>query len=307
MRTNRAIHVALAIVVAMWGLVFVGIAKLLPHIDPVQLVVIRFTLIALVFVGIFVVVPDTRPRLPTWKDRGMLVVLGVLAVPGSQLTIVNGQRYLSPPLVSLVVTSAPAFTAIIAAMWLRERLVARQVLGFFVALAGVVTVILAGTIGTGAFEVSNLWGAMLTVVSPMCWASFTIMSKTLTTRFAPITAVGMAMITGSLSMVPLFPHAARGLDDISAGGWGWMIYLVLGGTVIPYLVWWRALHRLTAASTTAYMYAIPFAALIWSWIILDIVPSLIALLGGIVVIIGVTLIQLGRRSATPPAAADVTA
>ena len=295
MRTTRGIHAALILVVAMWGLVFVGIARLLPQVDAVQLVVIRFTLIALVFVGMFVVIPSTRPHITGWRDRGIFVLLGVLAVPGSQLTIVNGQRYLSPPLVSLVVTTSPAFAAIIAAVWLKEHINARQIVGFVTALAGVAVVIIAGMGEGTSLTVNNPWGAALTLVSPLCWAMYTILSKTLTSRFAPVTAVGVAMVTGSLSMLPLWPHAADGLSEITSTGWAWMAYLVVGGTVVPYLVWWRALDQLTAASTTAYMYGIPFAALVWSWLVLGIVPSFVALLGGLVIIVGVTLIQFARR------------
>ncbi len=295
MRKTGRIHAALMIVVAMWGLVFVGIARLLPQLDAVQLVVIRFNIIAIVFVGMFVVMPSTRPHISGWRDWGLLVVLGVLAVPGSQLPIVNGQHYLSPPLVSLVVTTSPAWAAIIASVWLKERISTRQVVGFVTALAGVAVVILAGMGEGTSLEVSNPWGAALTLLSPMCWAMYTILTKTLTNRFAPVTAVGVAMVTGSLSMLPLYPHAIAGLGDITATGWGWMAYLVFGGTVVPYLVWWHALDQLTAATTTAYMYGIPLAALFWSWAVLGIVPSGVALLGGVVIIVGVTMIQFARR------------
>jgi drug/metabolite transporter (DMT)-like permease len=291
---NRGIHIALTIVVAMWGLVFVAIARLLPQVDAVQLVVIRFTLIALVFTALIVALPARRPHLRGWRDVGLFLILGIVAVPGSQLTIVNGQRYLSPPLVSLVVTTSPAFAAVIAAIWLGERIVSRQVVGVVIAFSGVAVVILAGT-GASHLAVDNPWGAALTILSPLSWAVYTVMTKTMTGRFDPVAAIGLAMIFGSLSMLPLYPHAIAGIDDITAAGWAWMAYLVVGGTVVPYLVWWWALGRLSAATTTAYMYGIPFAALIWSWLILGIVPSAVALLGGVVIIIGVAMIQFARR------------
>lgn len=278
----------------MWGLVFVAIARLLPVLDAVQLVVIRFGLIALVFAAIFVFVPTTRPRIDGWRDVGLFVVLGVLAVPGAQLSIVNGQNYLSPPLVSLVVTTAPAWAALIAAIWLSEPISRRQIVGFGLALAGVAVVIFGG-VGDTELTVSDPWGASLTLISPISWALFTILSKVHAGRFPPVTAVGAAMIAGSLSMLPLYPHAADGLGQIDRTGWAWMTYLVLGGTVIPYLVWWRALGRLTAATTTAYMYGIPVAALIWSWIVLGIAPTVVALVGGAVIIGGVSMIQFARR------------
>jgi drug/metabolite transporter (DMT)-like permease len=291
---NRGIHIALTVVVAMWGLVFVAIARLLPQVDAAQLVVIRFTLIALVFAAMIIALPERRPRLRGWRDVGLFLALGIVAVPGAQLTIVNGQRYLSPPLVSLVVTTSPAFAAVIAAIWLGERIVSRQVVGVVVAFSGVAVVILAGS-GTSELSVDNPWGAALTVLSPLSWAVYTVMTKAMTGRFDPVGAIGLAMIFGTLSMLPLYPHAIAGIDDITATGWVWMAYLVVGGTVVPYLVWWWALGRLSAATTTAYMYGIPFAALIWSWLILGIIPSAVALLGGAVIIVGVAMIQYARR------------
>ena len=88
----RGVHVALTVVVGMWGLVFVGIARLLPQLDTSQLVVIRFTLIALVFLGIFAVVPSTRPHISGPREFGLFALMGVLAVPGAQLSIVKYSR-----------------------------------------------------------------------------------------------------------------------------------------------------------------------------------------------------------------------
>lgn len=294
MTGTRGVHVALCIVIAMWGLVFVAIARLLPTVDAAQLVVIRFTLIALIFAAIFLVVPSTRPKITSWRDVRLFFTLGLLAVPASQLPIVNGQNYLAPPLVSLVASSSPAWAAVIAAVWLAEPINRLQVLGFGTALFGVAVVILAGA-GDAELTIDNPTGAALTLVSPISWALFTILSKLHTARFPPVTAVGTAMIAGSLTMLPLYPHAIAGVGNITAGGWLWMGYLALGGTVIPYLVWWRALGKLTAATTTAYMYGIPLTALFWSWIVLDIVPTGIALLGGGVIIAGVSMIQFARR------------
>ena len=42
----------MVLTVALWGLVFVGVARMLREIDVVQLVVIRFGLMSLCFVGI---------------------------------------------------------------------------------------------------------------------------------------------------------------------------------------------------------------------------------------------------------------
>jgi drug/metabolite transporter (DMT)-like permease len=297
---RAGIHVALFAVVLMWGMVFIGIHELLPYIDAIQLVVIRFSMISLIFLAVFAAVPATRPRL-TARELPWLGFVGLLGVPGSQLTVVNGQRYLSPPLVSLMVTTSPAWAALISAFVLKERFGKRQLAGFAIALAGTAIVILAGTGKGTELTVDNPWGAALTLTSPLCWAFYTVLSKPLTERFNPVTVAGVTIIAGTLGMFPLYPHAVAGLGEIPAAGWGWMVYLAVGGTTIPYLIWFRALNQLTASQTAAYMYGIPFAALVWAWLILDSIPTPVALLGGGVVIAGVALTQFGamqqRRAA----------
>ncbi|MGI9642613.1 MAG: DMT family transporter, partial [Acidimicrobiia bacterium] len=292
-------------VVLIWGGVFVAVAKLLRHVDAVQLVTIRFALTSLAFLGIFVLIPELRPRLSR-KELGVLFVAGALAVPGAQLPVVQGQNYLSPALVSVFITLSPVWAAVISAAWLKERFTPLQVTGFVVAFGGSVIVILTGT-GNGELTVENPWGAALALLTPICWATYTVMSKPLSTQHPPITAIGVAVIAGTLVMAPLYPHSAAALGDIPLSGWLWFVYLLFGGTIITYWIWYKALAVMPASKTAAYMYGVPFAALLWSWLILDTVPSGVALLGGGVLIVGVVMTQWSGLRDTPPVPAPASA
>ena len=273
----------------MWGGVFIANSKLLATMDALQVVTIRFSLISLAFVAIFAASPTLRPRLSR-KQAGMLLLAGALAVPGAQLPVVEGQNYLSPTLVAVFVTLAPIWAAVISAIWLKERFKRSQVVGFLVAFGGSVIVILTGT-GEGELTVDNPWGAALAMLTPICWAAYTVMSKPLTTQVPPMTAVGVSVIAGTLVMFPLYPHTVSTIDEISYSGWLWLLYLMFAGTIVTYWIWFKALAVMPASKTSAYMYGVPLAALLWSWIVLDTVPSGIALLGGAVMIIGVVMTQ----------------
>lgn len=286
---GRWIHVALTSVALMWGGVFIANSKLLAKMDALQVVTIRFSLISLAFVAIFAASPTLRPRLSR-KQTGALLVAGALAIPGAQLPIVEGQNYLSPTLVAVFVTLTPIWAAVISAVWLKERFKPLQVVGFLVAFGGSVIVILTGT-GDGDLTVDNPWGAALTMLTPICWAAYTVMSKPLTTQVPPMTAVGVSVIAGTLVMFPLYPHAVSAIDDIGVSGWLWLLYLMFAGTILTYWIWFKALAVMPASKTSAYMYGVPLAALLWSWVVLDNVPSGIALIGGAVMIIGVVMTQ----------------
>jgi drug/metabolite transporter (DMT)-like permease len=65
---------------------------------------------------------------------------------------------------------------------------------------------------------------------------------------------------------------------------------------LPYIVWLYALQVLPASKTVVYMYGIPLAALIWSWVILSTVPRAVSILGGVLIIVGVVAIQRSSPS-----------
>ena len=73
-----------------------------------------------------------------------------------------------------------------------------------------------------------------------------------------------------------------------------MIYTAIGGTVLAYYLWYWALQRLEANKTMSYNYAVPISALLWSWLVMGIFPSIISILGGIILVGGVYLTQTQR-------------
>jgi drug/metabolite transporter (DMT)-like permease len=277
----------------MWGGVFVAYAKLLPTVDATQIVTIRFVLISICYLSVFFFFKGTRPKVSKSK-LGKLFVLGALGVPGSQLPAVHAQNYLSPSLASVLITTSPAWTAVFAAWLLRERFRSVQILGFIIAFFGALLVITAGS-GKGDLTVDNPWGAALCLLSPFMWALFTVKSKEELSTLTPFSSVGVCLIAGTIVMAPFIPNAVKDLDHLSASQWGWMLYTVVGGTLIPYWIWFWALQKLDASKTIAYMYAIPFAALIWTWIVLNLLPDWWAAAGGVILIAGVVMTQKSNQ------------
>ena len=229
----------------------------------------------------------------------------IAAVPGSQLPIVDGQRFVSPPIAALVVTFAPAVAAVLA-VFMRERLTRVQAVGFAVALGGVAMVVVLGA-GSGAqLEASDPLRASVSLLTPICWAVYTLLSKPLALRHPTIGVVGVTMIVGAASLAPLVPHAVEGLDGLSTGGWLWLFFLALGGTAGPYILWSFSLRFLPVGRTAAFMYLVPVFALFWTATLLGRAPSAVALGGGVVVLAGVALTQMsaGRlRAPRRPASA----
>lgn len=276
----------------LWGLVFVGVDRVLQYTDAFQLVTIRFMMIAILFGALLIARPSMRPKM-TRRDWGMAWLAGLLAVPLSQFPIVSAQNFLDPALASVIVTTSPATAAILGPLMLNERISRRQAAGFVLAFAGAAMVIITGA-GGASFELADILGAAIGVITPIAWALYTILLKRMSTG-DPFVTVGVGLTVGTVFLLPWLPSTIGVLDDIPADGWLWLLYLAFLGSLLSYLVWFRALRVLDANQTAAYMYLVPVAALGWSLLVLGSVPPAITLVGAGVVLVGVALTQARTR------------
>lgn len=299
--TPTTARVLLFTSVAGWAVVFVANHELLAVFRPLEILSIRFLGVSLAFLVVMAVVPSKRPRLDA-SGWGWLTLAGILAIPGSQLLVLTGQQFLSPTLSGLVVTSSPAFAAVIAYRFLHERMEPRQVAGIVVALVGVAIVVVFAT-GTGTdLVIENPWGASLLIIGQVTWAGYTVIARKLAQEHDPFTMIAVAFTLGSIALVPWMPGAVRLIPELTRTEAWWMAHLIIGGTLIPHVIWFTVLRHLQANETSVAMYLVPFYTMIASFAILGERLTLIGIIGGLAIIAGVALSQTRRPAAptTPP-------
>src|SRR5690606_19830508 len=134
-------HVLLAtLVAAMWGFNFVPIKVALDDFPPLLMGALRFT------AAVPAVLLVRRPPVPArW-----LVLVGVpLGVGQCGLLFIGMRMGMPAGLASVILQVQAIFTALFAALLLRERLGVRQVAGMVVAFGGVALIGLAQSEGGG--------------------------------------------------------------------------------------------------------------------------------------------------------------
>jgi drug/metabolite transporter (DMT)-like permease len=286
------IIVALLGVIVVWGAAFSGIKIVLRDVGPYALTTTRLVLAALAYCAVLPFLPRGRTQRQP-GDLPRLVLLGIFGAAGYHLAVNWGEQYVSAGLASLIVASMPAMVAVLAAVFLAEHLSRRAITGLVIAFGGVAVLAVSGE---GALEARSLAGALVTLIAPVSWSIYTILSKPMAARYDGVRLNVVGAWFGALVTSPFALGEMDGLTRLDAGGWLWMLYLGSFSTAGSYIVYAWALRRLQATVVASFVQLVPATSLLWAWLLLDEVPARTAIIGGVLVVIGVALVQTRART-----------
>ncbi len=138
------------------------------------------------------------PSLP-WREQPFVLMCAVLGVSGNQLLFLAGLARTSATHASLLTTTIPVLTLLVAVAFGRERLSLRQVLGVALALSGVIGLLsLRDTTGN-----STLLGDLLILANASIYSVYLVLSRDLLARHAPTTVLPWLFGWGFLTALPL--------------------------------------------------------------------------------------------------------
>lgn len=300
---RRGYHALLLTVVLQWGLAFVAIKVLLEQASPLALTMYRFAITGAAFAVLMAVWPAARARIER-RDLGRIAAMALAGVGGYHLALNYGQQFVSAGVAALIVASMPVMVAVLSNRLLGERIAPARRVGIGAALVGVAVLTLLGTRGV-RLEVASVSGAAVVVLSPLCWAVYTVLAKPLVARYGGLPVAAITMTSGTLLITPFaLPAAIADLRRLNASDWAWIAFLAVGCTVYAYAVWNLALTRLEASATAAWVYLVPLFSLTWGWILLDERLTLWVLLGGALVLGGVILSERAAQQRAEKTAPD---
>lgn len=238
-----------------------------------------------------------------WKllrhGAGPLLVYGVVAVAGCQLSYFYAIERLEVSVALLIEYTAPV--AVVVWMWLRHghRPVALTVAGAGVAACGLALVLDIGS-GASLDVVGVLWalGAMAGV------ATYFVMSADEGTGLPPLVLAGGGLVVGTVvlclaGLVGIVPMTAGTTPVTFATGavpW-WVPVLGLGvvTAAVAYTTGVAAGRRLGSRVASFVGLLEVVAAILFALLLLNEVPAIVQLVGGVLILAGVVLVRSGER------------
>lgn len=283
--TNNTIPLVTALLIVD-SLHFVFARMLLPHISPG--VSAMYVLgVGTVEVGLFSLVRGRPDFKVLGKHLWFFLGIGFLVAASTNINY-EAVAFIDPGTASLLSETSTLFGLVFGLLWLREKLTLAQVGGALLAVVGVFVI---------SFQPGDYLrvGSLLVLSSALMYAIHAAIAKRYggSIEFLDFFFFRLLCTTGMLFLFALGRHELA-WPSLTAS-----LLLVVVGTVdvvISRTLYYVALRRLKISIHSIVLTLSPVAAVCWSLLLFDTLPTLQQLLGGAGVILGVLIVTINQNT-----------
>ncbi|MCE7901993.1 MAG: DMT family transporter [Gammaproteobacteria bacterium PRO9] len=285
---------------AVWGGSFLFLRIATPEFGAIPLIEIRVLLSAVVLLPFMLGKPAMRAQLR--QHYGKLLILGLINAAIPFPLFAWSTLYVTAGFASIINATAPLFAALVAGIWLKDRITIGGILGLIIGFGGVV--LLVGGLPDIRTEAllaiaGSLLAAFLYGVSASFVKKHTVGMDTWVTTAG---SYGFAALLLAPLSVLYWPAA-----NPSPVSWFSAAMLAVLCTAIPNIYYFRLVFRVGPGKAMSVAFLIPLFGMLWGWLILGERVTLPMLAGCAIILTGTALVVglVGKRLGLgePPSAA----
>lgn len=274
---------ALLLLGALWGGSFLFIRVAVPALGPVLLMDLRVLLAAAALTLYAVAVGRLGGFRSRWRQ---FLILGGLNAALPFTLIAAAEINITASLASILNSTTPLFTAVVAALWIGESLTLRKAAGLLLGVAGV-----AVLVGWNSQPVSGavVLSVCASLAAALAYGLGGVYAKRTFSGVPPLTmAVGQQAAAAAI----LLPLAAATLpgDTPSLNVVFSVFALALLSTALAYLLYFRLITNVGPTKTLSVTFLVPVFGVIFGVLFLDEPFGLGTLAGMGIILAGVALV-----------------
>lgn len=224
------------------------------HLEPGNIVTLRFGVAALSLLMFWPWLPGKAPR---GKDLLKTILIGLTVFMVGHRIQVYANKLEKAGDSSVLMAMEPILTSVAAAIFLREHIGPRRWMGFALGIFGVA---LLNGFSHGGFAWAGLGVSILFISSFLCEAVYSIAGKPLLERAGMLKILAIALVSGTVGNLLLDGHqtfvAARGMP---LHYWWLILYLATVCTSIGYAIWFVVIKKTEVNVTAMTIFAQPIA------------------------------------------------
>lgn len=285
-------HILAIATSAVWGTTFISSKLLLDEgLSPAAIMALRF---ALAYVCML---PFVKGKLwcDNLKDELRMVVLGITGGSAYFLLENTALLYTQASNVAIIIAATPLLTMLTVNLLSRGKGASRKLyLYSSLSLMGVALVVFNGNF---VLKLSPV-GDILTLGAALTWVVYSIVLSKVEDRYPLMMITRKIFFYGVVTLLPYFllfePWSVTTGQLLRPSVWGNLLFLGIVASLVCYAAWNAVLKQLGTVEATNYLYINPIVAMLTSYIVLDENITTLAIVGAVLILLGVYLAQRKR-------------
>jgi drug/metabolite transporter (DMT)-like permease len=251
-------HLALIVANIIYGLNYVISKEIMPYyISPKAIIFARvigsFLSFALLY-SLFIKEKVER------KDKIRIAFASVFGIAINQIMFFEGLNLTSTINSAIIMTINPILVLLLTLLILKERITLLKVIGIISGIAGALIIIFGSA--SNSSKLSSITGDIFILINAASFAYFLVLIQPIMKKYSAITVSYWLFLFGSIIVSPIcvWDFSETTFELFTTGAWYSLIYIILGTTVLGYVLYIYALKNLSPVITSSYIYSQPLIA-----------------------------------------------
>ena len=241
------------------------------------------------------------------EDYGRMILCALLGMGFNMLAFFKGLSMSTPINSSVVVTITPIIVLVLSAIFIKEKIEGRKVLGIAIGITGAIALIFFSPISRE--NAPNIpFGNFLLLMNSVLYGSYLISAKILITKYHPFTFMKWLFTLGIFICLPFGYREFMEVKFLELPFEAiWRIaYVIIGTTFCTYLFNIFALRQLKASTLSAFVYVQPLIGILFAVLMGEDSLTLLKVSAACLVLVGVYLASRKPRTVSDSIKQDVS-
>ncbi|HCY0713051.1 TPA: DMT family transporter [Staphylococcus aureus] len=268
--------------IILWGSAFPMIKIALNDFSAESLSAFRLILATIILLPFVIIKKLPTPEL---RDIPVIFILGFCGFVIYHTALNFGETLISAGISGILVSTTPIFSSALAYIFLKEHFSKWNWLSSLVAFIGISII----SISKDDYTTINVLGVFIILLASFSESLYFTFQKKYIEKYGFIAFTLYTIMTSSPFMLIFIPEIINDIHGATFTSIVSVLYLAIFPTIIPYVLLAYIVKSVGVSDATMSLYLTPIVSLLLSYLLLDELPTTLAIIGGLITLLGVSL------------------
>lgn len=268
--------------IILWGSAFPMIKIALNDFSAESLSAFRLILATIILLPFVIIKKLPTPEL---RDIPVIFILGFCGFVIYHTALNFGETLISAGISGILVSTTPIFSSALAYIFLKEHFSKWNWLSSLVAFIGISII----SISKDDYTTINVLGVFIILLASFSESLYFTFQKKYIEKYGFIAFTLYTIMASSPFMLIFIPEIINDIHGATFTSIVSVLYLAIFPTITPYVLLAYIVKSVGVSDATMSLYLTPIVSLLLSYLLLDELPTTLAIIGGIITLLGVSL------------------